>query len=172
MHHLDHGKYLKAPSRPKSSSYRSDASTAYTSTAVSARSSAMSEYPAEAQCELEGTIKVADLINMRAVLPKSTIRRDMFGNLRPVPRAARIAVEGENEGFAETQQKPKRSIDPLLNPALYVERITRIAKSCDTRKVNLLRQKFSGQQRQLGYWNPYLKMSDSSKYAQLANPYL
>jgi hypothetical protein len=105
----------------------------------------MSEYPVEAQCELEGTIKVADLINMRTVLPKSKIRRDMFGNLRPAPRVAKIEVSSKIEGFTQTDQKPKRSIDTLLNPALYVERITRIAKSCDARKVNLLRQKFSGQ---------------------------
>jgi hypothetical protein len=51
--------------------------------ATSARSSVMEDPIAT---EFEETIKVADLLNMTTDLPKSKIRRDMFGNLRPVPR--------------------------------------------------------------------------------------
>jgi len=67
---------------------------------------------------------------MKAVLPKSKIRRDMFGNLLPAPRIARAETINES-GFEMTQQRPKRCIDPLLDPHLYVERVVRIAKSCD-----------------------------------------
>lgn len=107
------------------------------------------DYPAEQE---SATIKVADLINMRAVLPKSKIRRDMFGNLRAVPRSTRMMPAEENEGFTRTQQQQTGGLDSLLNPTLYVEHLTRMARSCDRRhfsagdkwKINQLRAKFSG----------------------------
>lgn len=131
------------------------------------------DYPAEQE---SATIKVADLINMRAVLPKSKIRRDMFGNLRAVPRSTRMMPAEENEGFTLTQQQQTRGLDSLLHPTLYVEHLTRVARSCDRRgdkwKINQLRAKFSGRQKSLqGCWNPYLSMRDDRKYAQIANPY-
>jgi hypothetical protein len=123
--------------------------------------------------ESAALIKVADLIKDRDVLPKSTIRRDMFGNLRAAPKYTRIEPEQSNDGFTETLRKPSRDIDPLLDPHLYVAHVTRVAKSADARQVRQARIKFSGRQRALrGYWNPYLMMDDGRKYAQLANPYM
>lgn len=121
------------------------------------------------------TIKVADLINMQAVLPKSRIRRDMFGNLRAVPNNARMEPAEENNGFTLTQQQRSTALDSLLDPTLYVQHLTRVARSCDRRgdkwKVNQLRTKFSGRQKSLqGRWNPYLCMNDERKYARIANP--
>jgi len=41
------------------------------------------------------------------------------------------------------------------------------------RLINQGRDKFSGKQKLLkGYWNPYLMMSDKSRYAHYANPYI
>lgn len=123
------GKFLNV-ARPKSSAFRSarDSDRETTcSSRLSARTSAQDDQPLETDPSM---IKVADLLQMKQVLPKSTIRRDMFGNIRAAPRH-RIEIEEPTEEFAMTQRKPRHNIESLLDATLYVENVTRAAKSLD-----------------------------------------
>lgn len=85
---------------------------------------------------------------IRPVLTGSKIRRDMFGNLRAVPRHLSATGPRESAAFKLTPEKPKHNIDALLDANLYVERIVdRLSKTIDARTVNKNRQRFSGKAR-------------------------
>jgi len=135
------------------------------------------------ESEMENSvIKVSDLLNQTYAHPvlknhgKSKIRRDMFGNLRPVPRPPSVQVVKTDE-FTVTHQHRGRNISTLLDPHLYVnqllERVSQSVeqKSSNLRVINKERPRYSGKHKLLkGYWNPYLMMHDGRKYAHFANP--
>lgn len=125
---------------------------------------------------LSGTVKIADLLN-KTIDPSassgSKIRRDMFGNLRAVPEHKMLRAYEEPEPLSERRRGHDPDLDPLLNPHLYVDHLVeRLSRTLDVRGVNHGRKKFSGKHGLKGYWNPYLMMSDRSKYAQISNPNL
>ena len=125
---------------------------------------------------LSGTVKIADLLN-RTIDPSassgSKIRRDMFGNLRAVPEHKMLRAYEESDSFIEKGNGHDPVLDPLLNPHLYVDNLVeRLSRTLDVRGVNHRRKKFSGNHGLKGYWNPYLMMSNRSKYAQISNPNL
>lgn len=121
-------------------------------------------------------MKVADLFNRTIDLSArsgSKIRRDMFGNLRAVPEHKKLKAYEPEETFTRTRRGHDPDLDPLLNPHLYVDNLVeRLSHSLDVRGVNSTRDKFSGKHGLKGYWNPYLMMSNRSKYAQISNPNL
>jgi len=125
---------------------------------------------------LSGTVKISDLLN-RTIDPSacsgSKIRRDMFGNLRAVPEHKMLRAYEESDCFIAKRRGHDPELDALFNPHLYVDNLVeRLSHTLDVRGVNHRRKKFSGKHVLKGYWNPYLMMSNRSKYAQISNPNL
>lgn len=168
---------------PMRASRMTNASTAaFSDASLSGRSSTMSHCRYDSDVSMmSGTIKVADLLNQtidyktidhRPARTGSKIRRDMFGNLRAVPNHLRLNFTGP-EPFVRTRRGHDPDLDPMLNSHLYVDHLVeRLSRTLDVRGVNATRQKFSGNKGLKGYWNPYLMMSNKSKYAQISNPNL